>query len=72
MDNINHHRRSIRLKGYDYTQAGAYFIILCTWQRNYYEHIIRNEREWDQIIRYIQGNPAQRVEDQLHPEWGMK
>ena len=28
-----HHRRSIRLKGYDYTQAGAYFITLCTHQR---------------------------------------
>jgi hypothetical protein len=29
-----HHRRSIRLKGYDYTQAGAYFITICTWQRD--------------------------------------
>ena len=38
------------------------------WQRNYYEHIIRNEAEWDQIIRYIQANPAQWEEDQLHPE----
>jgi len=28
-----HHRRSIRLKGYDYAQSGAYFITLCTWQR---------------------------------------
>ena len=28
-----HHRRSIRLKGYDYTQAGAYFITLCTHNR---------------------------------------
>jgi len=27
------HRRSIRLKGYDYTQAGAYFVTICTWQR---------------------------------------
>ena len=24
-----HHRRSIRLKGYDYSQAGAYFITIC-------------------------------------------
>lgn len=24
-----HHRRSIRLKGYDYTAAGAYFITIC-------------------------------------------
>lgn len=28
-----HHRRSIRLKEYDYTAAGAYFITICTHQR---------------------------------------
>ena len=28
-----HHRRSIRLKEYDYAQAGAYFITICTHQR---------------------------------------
>ena len=28
-----HHRRSIRLKGYDYTQPGTYFITLCTKAR---------------------------------------
>ena len=28
-----HHRRSIRLQGYDYTQAGAYFITLTTQGR---------------------------------------
>ena len=28
-----HHRRSIRLQGYDYTQAGAYFITVCTQDR---------------------------------------
>lgn len=27
------------------------------WQRNYYEHIIRNEKEYIKIIRYIQNNP---------------
>ena len=30
-----HHRRSIRLKGYDYGQAGLYFITICTWQRGH-------------------------------------
>lgn len=29
-----HHRQSIRLKGYDYTQTGAYFVTICTYQRN--------------------------------------
>ena len=28
-----HHRRSIRLKGYDYTNTGAYFITICTHQK---------------------------------------
>ena len=28
-----HHRRSIRLKGYDYTQAGLYFITICCQNR---------------------------------------
>ncbi len=27
------HRRSIRLKGYDYHQAGAYFVTVCTQDR---------------------------------------
>jgi hypothetical protein len=32
-DPEKHHRRSIRLKEYDYTQAGAYYITLCTKAR---------------------------------------
>lgn len=28
-----HHRRSVRLKGYDYTQAGAYFVTIVTQGR---------------------------------------
>ena len=28
-----HHRRSIRLKGYDYSQAGLYFITICCQHR---------------------------------------
>ena len=28
-----HHRRSIRFKGYDYSQPGAYFITICTHQK---------------------------------------
>ena len=27
------HRRSIRLKGYDYSQSGAYFVTICTRNR---------------------------------------
>jgi REP element-mobilizing transposase RayT len=28
-----HHRRSLRLRGYDYRQAGAYFVTICTQGR---------------------------------------
>src|SRR6056297_3244370 len=28
-----HHRRSIRLKEYDYSRAGAYFVTICTQNR---------------------------------------
>ncbi len=32
-DPQKHHRRSIRLKGYDYSQAGAYFVTVVAWHR---------------------------------------
>jgi len=32
-DPQRHHRRSIRLQGYDYTQPGAYFVTLVTYHR---------------------------------------
>ncbi len=168
-DTNRHHRRSIRLKGYDYSRAGAYFVTICTqnrahlfgevvegemrlntfgeivqavwfdlphhyghvqldafvvmpnhvhgiivltadpigagfkpaptgryplsevvrafktfsarrinhmrgtpgvpvWQRNYYEHIIRNDRELNAIRRYIFDNPQHWYADQYNTE----
>ena len=32
-DPARHHRRSIRLRGYDYSQSGAYFVTICTHER---------------------------------------
>jgi putative transposase len=32
-DPDKHHRRSIRLKGYDYARSGAYFTTICTQNR---------------------------------------
>lgn len=37
------------------------------WQRNYYEHIIRNERALDGIRQYIRDNPARWAEDRENP-----
>jgi REP element-mobilizing transposase RayT len=31
----HHHRKSMRLKGYDYTQAGAYFVTICVNDRRH-------------------------------------
>ncbi len=152
-----HSRRSIRLKDYDYSQQGAYFVTICTrngqclfgeivtgtmrpnesgeliqglwcelpnryanldldafvlmpnhlhgiivltdqaptlarvvrtfksisaillnrllsrtgrpvWQRNYYEHIIRNERSLNAVREYILNNPARWSDDPENPE----
>ncbi len=41
-DPQKHHRHSIRLKGYDYAQPGAYFITLCTYQKQCWFGDIRN------------------------------
>ena len=125
-----HHRRCIRLKGYDYSKAGFYFITICVkdrkclfgeivkdkielnmagimvknewinittvgdivgafqsivtveyihgvknhgwvsfdgklWQRNYYEHIIRNEKSYQRISDYIVNNPSNWDEDKF-------
>ena len=27
------------------------------WQRNYYEHVIRNQQEYEKIYKYIETNP---------------
>lgn len=159
-----HHRQSIRLKNYDYSQLGAYFITICThnrellleqesvkvmlksfwqklpakfttiqldefivmpnhihgiimitvgvtprgypslgdivdwyktmttnayiegvknnrwaqfnkrfWQRNYYEHVIRDEEDLNRIRQYIIDNPMRWDEDEDNPRnWGIK
>jgi putative transposase len=38
------------------------------WQRNYYEHIIRDRDAMDKICRYIINNPMSWSIDQLHPD----
>lgn len=41
------------------------------WQRNYYEHIIRDERELNATRRYIRDNPARWSEDAENPDVGI-
>ena len=37
------------------------------WQRNYYEHIVRNERSLQRIRDYIDANPAMWADDPENP-----
>jgi putative transposase len=37
------------------------------WHRNYYERVIRNERELNAICEYILNNPARWAEDEENP-----
>lgn len=38
-----HHRRSVRLRGYDYAQEGMYFVTICTQHRVHFFGDIRNK-----------------------------
>ena len=54
-DPNRHHRRSIRLKGYDYTQPGAYFVTICTHERAHlFGRVVDGEmvlNAWGEIVR---------------------
>ena len=39
------------------------------WQRNYYEHIIRNEDDMNRIREYIVNNPAKWKFDRENPDF---
>ena len=36
------------------------------WQRNYYEHIIRDEQDYHRIAEYIEHNPVTWADDSLN------
>jgi len=40
---------------------------LPVWQRNYYEHVIRDEADYNRIAEYVTTNPQRWIEDKLHP-----
>lgn len=47
-----HHRRSIRL--------------MVVWQRNYFEHVIRNDADLKRIRDYITNNPLKWADEDLY------
>jgi REP element-mobilizing transposase RayT len=38
------------------------------WQRNYYEHVIRDEKALDRVRQYVDENPARWASDDENPE----
>jgi REP element-mobilizing transposase RayT len=57
-DPDKHHRHSIRLRGWDYTNPGAYFITICTYQRaNLFE---------DEHLRILAENGWRNIPSQPH------
>lgn len=62
-----HHRRSIRLPGYNYAQPGAYFVTICVHERACLLGVVNNgivtlsrygsivERDWQNIQRHFPG-----------------
>jgi len=42
------------------------------WQRNYWEHIVRDESELNRIREYIATNPVRWEMDRLHPDQGLR
>jgi REP element-mobilizing transposase RayT len=43
-DPRKHHRRSVRLKGYDYSRPGWYYLTICTFERQFlFGKIVRNQ-----------------------------
>ncbi|MEE0840723.1 MAG: transposase [Acutalibacteraceae bacterium] len=36
------------------------------WQRSFYDHVIRNQKDYDEIYKYIQDNPVKWEMDKLY------
>jgi REP element-mobilizing transposase RayT len=54
-DPIHHHRRSIRLHGYDYSQEGIYFVTICVQNREcVFGEIINSNLELNEMGRMVQ------------------
>ena len=46
-------------------QIHAFAPDLVVWQRSYYDHVIRGERDYSETWAYMDGNPGRWAEDEL-------
>ena len=54
-DPQKHHRRSIRLKGYDYSQAGGYFVTIVAWHREFlFGEIVNKKMRLNKVGKIVE------------------
>jgi REP-associated tyrosine transposase len=54
-DPQKHHRRSIRLKGYDYSQAGAYYVTIVAWRREcLFGEVVNKEMRLNKVGKIVE------------------
>ena len=39
---------------------------LVVWQRSFYDHVIRDEKDYEEVWAYIDGNPGRWAADELY------
>ena len=55
MNNVGRNRRAIRLRGYDYSQAGAYFLTICTYDRTcIFGDVAKGEMRVNELGRVVE------------------
>ena len=52
-----------RIKSYTTHQYGGKL-----WQRSFHDHVVRNEQDYLEILKYIEHNPAKWLEDTYYTE----
>jgi putative transposase len=66
-----HHRHSIRLKGYDYSQAGAYFVTIVAWQREcLFGEVVNGEMQLNELGKIVRDEWEKSAEIRLEVELG--
>ena len=57
-------RKATRIKDYDYSTPGVYFITVCTKDKQQIlSHIVRGEQDYREIWQYIDTNPQKWTQD---------
>jgi len=54
-DPQKHHRRSIRLQGYDYSQTGAYYVTIVAWHREcLFGEVVNKEMRLNKVGKIVE------------------